>query len=727
VRAPSLTTMRIALLLGVALAILRLSSCGPLLLLDTRATDFRLVQRGPEPPAPEVVIVAVDDASIAEIGRWPWSRTTVAKLLERIDAASPAVIGFDVVQSEATAPPDLKSLEGHVDAAAIEQVQKALVTVGSEDQQLAEAVARSGKVVVGYFFELDNAVARAAEPTLTAYKLVQVQGAGEREIPKALGAVANLDIINKAARATGFFNTFPDPGDGYFRRVPMAVRYRDQIALPLTLAMLSVYWPDRLTTVRVAPFGVEDVRIGKQDVPVAEDGQMLLNYRGPKRTFPHVSAADVLAGRADPGALAGKLVLVGVTATAVADIRATPLDGIFPGVEMHATALDNILRADFLRQPRWTVLLDVAAIVLLSVLLGVALRWARGVNGGLAVLGMLGAYLVGSQWIFLATGIPLGIVYQVITVVVVYAAIAVYQYVVQEGQRRRAREAFSRYLNPEIARTLSENPELVRLGGERRELTVLFSDIRGFTSISEKLEPEALVELLNVYLGEMTEVIFEQAGTLDKYVGDAIMAVWGAPLAQPTHAAHACDAALAMCQRLADRTGEWQSERGWPPIEAGIGVHTGDMVVGNMGSTQHLSYTVIGDNVNLASRLESLTKTYGVRVLVSADTLAAAGADFIGRELDVVAVKGRSAAVTIYELLGHVAERQQWSDLLEIFAEGVAAYRERRFREAMATFGKVLDRYPGDKPSVMYVERCRTFLATPPPADWQGVTVMESK
>ncbi|HYB98713.1 MAG TPA: adenylate/guanylate cyclase domain-containing protein [Candidatus Limnocylindrales bacterium] len=719
--------MRIALLLGSVLGIVRFAGCDPLLLLDTRATDFRLMQRGRQEPSPEVVIVAVDDASIASVGRWPWSRTTMATLLDRIDGAGPSVIGFDVVQSEATAPPDLESLRGHVDDESVEKVRRALATVGSEDAQLAAAVARSGKVVAGYFFEMDHAVPRASEPALGAYKSVQVQGSGERQIPKALGVVANLDIINKSARATGFFNTFPDPGDGYFRRVPMVIRYGDQLMLPLPVAMLSVLWPDRVTSVRIAPFGVEEIRIGKQDIPVAEDGQLLLNYRGPKLTFPHIPAAEVLAGRVDPARFKDKLVLVGVTATAVADIRATPLDGVFPGVEIQATALDNILRASFLRQPRWTVLLDVGAIFGMAVMLGLMLRWARGVSGALAALSMLAAYLVGSQWMFVTTGIPLGIVHPILAVVVVYATIAVYQYVVQEGQRRRAREAFSRYLNPEIARALSENPEMIRLGGERRELTVLFSDIRGFTSISERLEPEDLVELLNVYLGEMTEVIFEQSGTLDKYVGDAIMAVWGAPLPQPTHAALACEAALSMCRRLVERTQDWQAERGWPRIEAGIGLHTGDMVVGNMGSTQHLSYTVIGDNVNLASRLESLTKTYGVQVLVSADTLAAAGKDFLARELDIVAVKGRSAAVTIYELLGHVAERERWQELLDVFAEGVAAYRQRNFREAMATFGRVLDSHPDDRPSSMYVERCRAFLATPPPADWQGVTVMESK
>jgi adenylate cyclase len=725
--------MGIALLMGLALSVLRFAGCAPLLTLDVRSVDLRLLARGPLPPAEGVVIVAVDNASIAEVGRWPWPRSTMARLVDAIAAAEPAVIGFDIVQSEATVAPDLTSLEGRVDAQALAQLRAVLDGESPEDRALAEAVKRAGPVVLGYFFDFSPREGDTApDVPVSAYGAVQATGGegGLRYVPKARSIVSNLPALVEAAPATGYFNTLPDQGDGLFRRVPMVLRYGERFAMPLSLAMLALANPDRPTRLRVAPFGVEEIRFGSQDIPVAEDGQLLLNYRGPGRTFPHVAAADLLAGRADPEALRGRLVVVGVTATAVADVRATPFDGVFPGVEMHATALDNILRGDFLRQPRWVVLVEIAAMLIGVLLLALALRRARGVRAGLFALGLLAAWLAGTQWLFLTTGIPLGIVHSVLAIVLVYGVLSVQHYVVEEREKRRTREAFSRYLNPELARLVSENPELLRLGGTRECLTVLFSDIRGFTTMSEGMEPETLVEVLNTYLGEMTRIVFARDGTLDKYIGDAIMAVWGAPVPQKDHAARACQAGLDMVARLAACRDDWES-RGWPRLDAGIGLHTGDMVVGNMGSAEHLSYTVIGDNVNLASRLEGLTKTYGVQLLVSQATLEAAGDGFVTRELDLVAVKGKALPVRIHELLGRTDDDSPATvnrrEVARRFTEGLVLYRERHWEAAAARFSGLLERWPGDGPSQLYLKRCRQFAASPPPSEWDGVTVMESK
>ena len=360
--------------------------------------------------------------------------------------------------------------------------------------------------------------------------------------------------------------------------------------------------------------------------------------------------------------------------------------------------------------------------ILASVLvLGAALGRARGVvAAGIAAL-LVAGYLAFSQWLFLTRGIPLGLVYPLVAIALVYMTISVHHFVTVERERRRTREAFSRYLNPELARLVSENPEMLQLGGSRE-----CSDIRGFTSMSEGLEPETLVEILNVYLGEMTGVIFRHDGTLDKYIGDAIMAVWGAPVHCDDHAARACRAALDMGARLREKHGEW-AEKGWPRIEAGIGLHTGDMVAGNMGSADHLSYTVIGDNVNLGSRLEGLTKNYGVSLLVSEATRDAAGPGFVTRELDLVAVKGKALPVRIYELLGRDDEAARFAPLVSGFEAALAMFRGRRWAEAEAAFEALMQQFPGDGPCRTYLKRCRAFAATPPPADWAGVTVMETK
>jgi adenylate cyclase len=729
-----LSPLRIAVLLGVILSIVRFVGFAPLSLLDARAVDLRLLARGRQPASPDVVIVAVDNPSIAQVGRWPWPRAKLAELLDRIDAAAPAVIGFDIVQSEETAAPDLSGLAGRVEPDVLARVSAALSEGSPEDRALAASVAKSGRVVVGYFFELMEGAQHAAhhEPAtpLSAYSAVQQVGGMSGDVPphvpRAGAVVTNLPSIAAAAKASGYFNTMPDGGDGSFRRVPLVVGYGDRLAMPLSLSMLSVVHPDRAVRIRLAPYGVDEIRFGTEHIPVAEDGQLLLNYRGPGQTFRHIPAAEILAGRVAADALRDKIVLVGVTATAVADVRATPFDGIYPGVEIHATAIDNVLTGDFLRQPRWNVLVEIAAIFASALALGFALRRARGVAAALFASTLVAGYLVLSQWLFVATGVPLGIVYPVVAIVVVYMSISVHHFVTVEREKRRTRDAFSRYLNPQLAELVSENPDMLRLGGTRRCLTVLFSDIRGFTSISEGLEPETLVEILNVYLGEMTGIVFQHDGTLDKYIGDAIMAVWGAPVSCEDHAARACAAALGMRERLLACSDEW-SAQGWPKIDAGIGLHTGDMVSGNMGSQAHLSYTVIGDNVNLGSRLEGLTKTYGVGLLVSEATLAAAGEDFVARELDIVAVKGKALPVRIFELLGRAVEASRWTDLVMRFQRALAMFRERRWTEAEIAFQSLLESYPNDGPSRLYVARCRAFRKSPPPEDWGGVMVMETK
>lgn len=718
--------MRIAFVLGLALAFLRVEGFAPLEQLELRATDLRLIQRGTESVDPNVVIVAVDDASIAKVGRWPWPRPLQAKLLNLIHAAEPSVIGFDIVQSEATNSPDLAALEDKLPAETFALVRETVGAGADDDQQLATAIRNAGNVVVGNFFDFSAKGNGSATKKFGHYSAVQssTSGRGELWVPHADDLVPNLPAIAEAAETSGYFNTLTGV-DGFYRKVPLVLSSGDRFAMPLSLAMLSVHRPTMTPRIRFDDSGVSEVFLGNLSIPVAQDGQLLLNYRGRGQSFPHLSASEILDGAIDPAAMKDKLVLVGVTATAVADVRATPFDGNYPGVEIHATALDNILRADFLYKPREIIVAEVVTIFASVLLLGAILSRARGLLGLVAVAALLGAYLYASQALFLSSGVPLGIVYPTLAILLVYIVIGVWHYITEERQKRLTRDAFGRYLNPEMADQVSENPELLALGGEKRELTVLFSDIRGFTTISEGMQPEDLVELLNVYLGEMTDVIFDESGTLDKYIGDAIMAVWGAPLPRDDHAAAACRAAIGMCEHLAANTDAWVA-RGWPRIAAGIGLHTGDMVVGNMGSERHVSYTVIGDNVNLGARLEGLTKNYGAEIVISEATRQAAGEGFLTRDLDLVAVKGKSEAVRIYQLLGRSGHADNEA-LATAFEAALELYRNRKFSEARTGFETLLQRFPGDRPCELYIERCESFLASPPPADWAGVTVMDTK
>jgi adenylate cyclase len=724
------TPFRIALLLGLVLSVLRFNGCHYLELIDVRAVDYRFLQRGVRPASPDVVIVAIDDASLERLGRWPWSRAVVAQLVDRLVAADAAVIGFDIVQSEATAQTDVELLRERVagvDDRTWTAIRQALSSGAAEDQKLVDAVRKSDRTVLGYFFDFSGQASDPDAVRVSTYNVVQNLGkqTGEARIPRAPTARPNLPALTEAGREVGYFNFLPD-ADGSYRRVPLAIRFGSHIAVPLSLAMLRVYNAENTLAIRIADFGVESVHVGAVSVPVAEDGEMLINYRGPGKTFQHVRAADVLDGSVPPETFRGKLVLVGVTATALADVRVTPFDGICPGVEIHANLLDNILRRDFIIQPRWIVLVELAAILASVLILGVVLHYARGLSGAAVAVLLIAAYLVGSQWLFVSFGMPLGLVYPLLAIGLTYSVISVQHYVVEEGEKRKIRDAFGLYLSPHLARLVSERPDMLALGGEKRELTVLFSDIRGFTTMSEQLDPEALVELLNEYFGRMTDVIFSQDGTLDKYIGDAIMAVWGAPVPQSDHALRACRAALGMVSGLAQLVAEWQ-RRGLPELDIGIGINTGPMVVGNMGSARRLSYTVIGDNVNLGSRLEGLNKMYGSHVIASEATLQAARGALVARELDLVRVKGKRLPVRIYEILGTIDERERWGGLLHGFNTGLAAYREQRWDDAMFAFAAVLEKHPDDGPAQLYIERCRDMLAAPPEPDWDGVTIMETK
>jgi adenylate cyclase len=720
------TPIAMALSIAAAVSLLRIAQWRPLELLDLRALDYRLIQRGVQPVAPEVVIVAVDDASLTALGRWPWSRSLVARLIDAIAAGQPSVIGLDLVQSEATASCVVEGLDGAVDPACRLAVQNALRASRDDDAQLARSIRNSQRAVLGYFFDFERRDGSSAPGAESAYPLVR-RAADSRidRVPRATVVTQNLPELAAAARGLGYFNFFPDQ-DGIFRHAPLAIRFGERVTMPLSLAMLELYWPDRPPAIRFSPDGVESVRLGPLMLPVTEDGQLLLNYRGPGRTFPHVAAADVLAGRVPPETFRDKLVLVGVTAVGAGDVRAAPFDAVYPGVEIHATVLDNVLRNDFIYRPLWIgslhmKLVDIAVIFALVIVLELALFPLRGLAGALVVLGAFAAYVVGSQLVFTHLGAALSVAYPTLAIGLAYLAISVQHYVVVDREKRHTRRMLDLYLSPSLAKYVSDHPETLQLGGEKRERSVLFSDVRNFTPIAERLNPEELVELLNVYLSDMTDIVFAHDGMLDKYIGDGVMAVWGAPIAQSDHAARACRAALAMVDALGDLNTRCAA-RGWPPLHIRIGLNSGPMVFGNMGSAGHLSLTVMGDNVNLGARLEGINKLYGTTIIASEATATLAADVITVRELDLVRVKGKAQTSRIFEVLGPAAAAGECRPVIDAFAAGLAAYRARRWTDAVAAFDRVLALRPSDGPAALYLRRCAEHLRTEPPPQWEAVT-----
>ncbi len=719
--------LRSALLIGAFFAALRFSGCDFIDLVDARAVDFRFVQRGPREAGGEVAIVAIDDRSIEQVGRWPWPRPTQAQLLRVITSGGPSVVGFDIVQSESTAPIDrdailtrLAGLDGETRAL----VERALETQSRPDETLAEALRESGKSILGYYvdFEIQDAEDTAYE--VDTYSLVRQSGQQlSPRVPAAPRAVVNLPALRAAAAGQGYFNVLPDRADGMVRRVPLVIRIGGEHAVPLSMSVARAHLGNPSSTISFAEFGVSEVRLGDIAIPTAEDGQLMLNYRGSGKTFDHYSAADLLTGEIDPTVLRGRVVLVGVTATGVADMRVTPFDGFFPGVEVHATAVDNILRGDFVWQPKWLVVSEMAAIVFGGLLLGAGLGSFRGWWGALMAAVLIFAYLAGSQWAFETHGYVFSVLYPVVAFVTIFGTVNIQHYLDEERERRRTRRMLELYLSPSMAEFVSERPERLHLGGDRRPMTVLFSDIRGFTAISEQMSPEDLVECLNVYLGKMTDAVFATGGMLDKYIGDAVMAVWGAPLPSEHHERQAIRTALDMVAALKDFNVEAE-ERGWPELKIGIGINTGDMVFGNMGSQHHMSLTVMGDEVNIAARLEGLTSLYGAPIIVSEAALAGAGEGVDARELDLVKVKGKGRAVRIFEVYDPDSTS---SDYIDAYAVGLAAYKGRDWSFAKQCFERALREKAGDPAAVLFRERCEAFAASDPGAGWDGATVLTKK
>ena len=560
---------------------------------------------------------------------------------------------------------------------------------------------------------------------------------GDTWVKRYAGFRAPLQQIAKGVKWVGYFNNLPD-FDGVIRHTALTMRIDDQYFPSLDAALAAIALglkPRDIIPVTLTPNDGQIDAIdfgGKRLVPVDTRGIMAINYVGGDQTFPNYSVAEIMEGKRDAD-LKDKVVLVGVTAQGTFDQRVTPLNRISSGVETHANAVDNILTGQFLRRG---IYLELGEVVL-ALLLALVFAWSFARVRVTYALPLLGASALG-VWVLSSVAFHNG--WQVFAALpliemgAMFTLTTVYRYATEERDKRQLRKAFQLYLNPEVMEEMLDDPKALQLGGKELDLSVLFSDIRGFTTLAEQLSPQALVHLLNEYLSPMTDIVFEKRGTLDKYIGDAVMAFFGAPVQTDRHARNACDAALRMMEELHRLREKWRIEDpDMPDIDIGIGINSGPMVVGNMGSWQRFNYTVMGDNVNTASRLEGLNKEYGTHVLISEQTLISArkGAGDEGlycvRELDYVAVKGRREPVRLFELRSGGPATTAERPLLDGYGEGLALYRAQRFSEARLQFESLLLRYPGDGPCLLFLRRCDEMSENPPGENWNGVYQMSHK
>lgn len=706
--------------------------------LDALIYDGKVRLFAPRTPDPRIVIVDVDDRSLAEIGRWPWRRDLFAAVLDKLfDDYGVRAVGFDIVFAGADQSGGAATLDALANGPLAQNpaVQAELARLRNQhdpDARFARAIA-GRPVVLGYFFSQEAAGSESGalpEPLLPA---------GEQTAHLAVQSSygANLPVLQAQAAAAGQFNVNVDP-DGVSRRVPLLAAYGGKVYESLSLAMLRVVNQGAAVTLespRASWLSAGNRRLlervsvsGPQTalrIPVDDNGNALVPYRGPPGTITYVSVADVLKGSAPMESLRGKIVLVGTSAGGLLDLRVTPLSNTFVGVEIHANLLSGMLDGEVKRVPSWSPAFEALMLVVVG---AIVLATLPGLNPLRAVFNAAGMalLLVVANFVAWEMGLALPLAASLLQVFALLALQVYWGYSAEARTRRQFTHLFGQYVPPELVREMSRNPENYSMEGQNREVTVLFCDIRGFTSIAETLEPRLVAQLLGEFLTAMTAVIGRHRGTVDKYIGDAIMAFWGAPLDDATHAADAVATALEM-QREMQRLSESLVARGFPPLEMGVGINTGMVTVGDFGSVVRKAYTVIGDAVNLASRLEGLTRRYGVGIIVGEGTRAAVR-DGAWRELDRVRVKGKGAAVTIYEPLGPQSLLTPAAEAsLAAWHEALARVRARDWDGAAEILRTLAQSDTNSALYALYLERIGQLKADPPPADWDGVAAFDYK
>jgi adenylate cyclase len=749
----------------------------PLLLqfVDEKIYDVLLTQTSEPKTSGVPVICDLDERSLAEYGQWPWPRYRVALLLAKLRQAGALAVGLDIVFAEPdnTSPQVLQS-----------QLKRDLqVDVGftglpaqlMDNDLVLGSVLGSGPYVLGYYFNFKSDADASKEcrlhPASAAVKREPGANTLDSYLLRAPAVVCNIPALSESAPASGFFNADPDR-DGVLRRVPLLINYKEnQIYPSLALATLMQATGLNQVLLKVEAGGLESFRLGDTVIPVDHGARLLLKYRGPGGSFPYISAAKVLGDRLRPDELKGKIVFVGTSAAGLKDIRTTPFDQNYPGVEAHATVVDNILMNDFIQRPVWAFGMEFLLIIVVGVLTTGLLTWASAALSVLPVALSAAGLWFGAVYMLKENGFYVSPEYPMLLLVGNFTLLTLIKFWREEGQKKYLHDTFKSYLSPDLINQMFESHITPKLGGEAKVITAYFTDIQGVSTFSEKLTASQLVELLNEYLTAMTDIFIAEEGTLDKYEGDAIVAFIGAPLDVPDHALRACRAAVSMQHKLLDLRKKWAGEKeqpgesrnvkGFPPeqwapgdkwpaivhqMKMRIGINTGEIVVGNMGSAMRMNYTMMGDAVNLAARLEAGSKQYGVYTMLSEYVLDNEFADASGtkqkirdlvetRFIDRITVVGKSEPVAVFELCALKGElTPQEQELLRIFAEGIALYQAMEWDQAIAKFEQAekIERIPdgATTPSRVFIKRCQEYKSNPPvPAGqtWDGVYRMTKK
>jgi adenylate cyclase len=691
-----------------------------------------------------VVILDIDEKSLGEIGRWPWSRSLMAELIEKLfDRYGIELLGFDVVWAERDTSSGIDSLDVLAEkdlkqVAGFQEIYKSLRPRLDNDGLFAKAI-QGRPVVLGYYFNSEAGAVRAnaiPEPVLPKGTFA---GRSIR-FPHWVGYTGNLPQYLKNAAAAGHFNPLVDD-DGVSRRVPMLLQFDGAYYEPLSLAMIRTYIAlrDNGRFPRVEPgyaedalgnksyAGLEWLKVGPLKIPVDDTASALIPYRGKKHSFPYFPLADVLKDRVDPGELKGKIALVGTSAPGLLDLRSTPVDSVYPGVEIHANLIAGILDRSLKEKPAFMRGAEVILLAIGGLALAILIPMLSAVWASLAALVGVALIVMFNFAVWTKGDMVLPLASSLLMTAALYTMNMAYGYFVESRSKRQFAELFGQYVPPELVDKMAADPGKYNMEPKSAELTILFSDVRGFTGISEALKPDELREYINAYLTDMSSIIrSKHRGTLDKYIGDAIMAFWGAPVEDAEHARNGVLAGMEM-QKECEVLNAKFAARGWPTLKIGVGLNSGTVRVGDMGSQVRRAYTAMGDAVNVASRLEGRTKGYGVGVLVGEATHRLVP-DVVFREVDRIKVKGKDEAVTIYEPLGLESDiDKKVLDELKLWNATLRAYRTRQWDQAELNIADLLRMNPTCGLYHVYAERLAEKRLEALAPDWDGVTVFDEK
>ena len=722
----------LALVLLLALAALRIFDPLPIQELRVRVFDLFQVLQPREATERPVVIIDIDEQSLKSVGQWPWPRTRIADLISRLTQMGALVIAFDIVFAEpdrmspSVAADEFRDLD--------DATRTKLRALPSNDAVFADAL-KNSRVVVGES-GLPFAVAQpdGARPPIG---LATMGGDPRPFLLNFPGLLRNVPQLEQAASGRGLF-TIRAERDGIVRRVPIVMQAQGTVMPSLTLEMLRVASGSNTVLIRSDRAGVQNAAVPGFVIPTDRNGQLWIHF-APHDKARYVSAGDVLEGKVPADRVARRLVLVGTSAVGLLDSKTTPIDPVMPGVEVHAQVLESVLTQSVLSSPNYAIGVELIA----ALLLGIAIIWLAPILSP-ALLLAFGAAIIavtlGASWYFYQqAGLLFDATYPLLSSALVYLTLIFSNYISEQAQRRRIRSAFGQYLSPALVEQLAQSPEKLVLGGEEREMSILFSDVRGFTTISElyKDDPQGLTSLMNSFLTPLTNAIIDHKGTIDKYMGDAVMAFWNAPLHDERHEYNACEAALEMLHRVdtLNRQREQQAnETGqrFIPIKVGVGINTGRCVVGNMGSDLRFNYSVLGDPVNLASRLEGQSKNYGLPIILGSKTASGLRDKFAILELDCITVKGKTEPESVFTVLGRadVAGSENFGRLNHTVAEMLDRFRRQDFAgatDSIARCREIEDGFGIGHLLDLYSERIRIFLQSPPPPDWNGVFVLDTK